>query len=69
MSNKGIDLNGHEIKFTVKDTDIPRIRAGKGVEFVFEKDKPTQADLLNLVNDLMAVLIKHGAYLNIKPEK
>ncbi len=57
-----------EIKFSVKDSDIPRIRVGGGVEFVFEKPKPTQADLINLTNDLMKVLIDHGAYLQIKSE-
>ena len=55
-----------EIKFSIKDSDIPRIRAGEGVEFVFEKADPTQADLINLTNDLMAVLISHKAYLQIK---
>jgi len=60
-------MTGNEIKFTVKDSDIPRIRVSRGVEFVFEKPKPTQADLINLTNDLMKVLSDHGAYLEIKP--
>ena len=62
-------MNGNEIKFSVKDSDIPRIRVSGGVSFVFAKAKPVQADLINLTNDLMEVLIKHDAYLEIKPGK
>jgi len=62
-------MNPNEIKFTVKEADIPRIRVSDGVKFVFEKSKPTQADLINLTNDLMKVLSDHGAYLQIKAGK
>ncbi len=62
-------MNDNEITFSVKNSDIPRIRVSDGVEFIFEKSKPTQADLINLTNDLMKVLSEHGAYLQIKPTK
>lgn len=62
-------MTGNEIKFIVKNSDIPRIRVSDGVEFIFEKAKPTQADLINLTNDLMKVLSNHRAYLQINPTK
>ena len=55
-----------EIVFKVAEDKLPRIQATGEIEFKFDKAKPTQSDLINLMNDLMSVLIDHGAYMTIK---
>jgi len=55
-----------EIIFKVAEDKLPRIQATSEIEFKFDKPKPTQTDLVNLLNDLMSVLIDHGAYMSIK---
>ncbi len=56
----------NEIIFKVEEKKVERIKATKEIEFTFDKSKPNQTDLINLMNDLMGVLIDHGAYMNIK---
>jgi len=58
-----------EIIFKVAEDKLPRIQATGEMEFVFDKPGAGQTELINCLNDLMAVLIDHGAYLKIKGKK
>lgn len=62
-------MSKDEIIFKVAEDKLPRIQATGEMEFKFDKANPTQTDLINLMNDLMGVLIDHGAYLTIKGKK
>jgi len=58
-----------EIVFKVAEEKLPRIEATGEIEFAFDNPDAGQTELINCLNDLMGVLINHGAYLKLKGKK
>jgi len=62
-------MSEKEIVFKVAESDLKRIRASGQVEFKFDNPNAGQTELINCLNDLMEVLIKHEAYLVLEGKK
>jgi len=55
-----------EIVFKVAEEKLKRIKATGEIEFKFDNPDAGQTELINVINDMMGVLIDHGAYMTIK---